>query len=154
MAFQENKRSYHQLEPSFMPGYYPSSVSRRGIYHNMGQLKTPYYGKDPGTHGDYAPPQRTRYYTHQNPNYPYPLDKDHRPAQYVPEWGPPGYLPAHKPEYPHFYLRPNFFAPDLGIPSSSKENYERADTTHLFKLPTFSRGLGNSRNFYPFNKYY
>ena len=42
-------------------------------YHNLGQLQTPYFGKNPGQFGDYGPPSGMNYYTRENPNYPYPL---------------------------------------------------------------------------------
>lgn len=59
--------SYQYVTGDFTPRYIPK-------YHNVGQLKTPYIGKHPGSGGDYGPPQQTRYYTNSNPVYPYPLD--------------------------------------------------------------------------------
>ena len=72
-----DKNQPKQLNPTFGKGHLEKSR-----YHNIGQLKTPYEGKIPGTHGDYGPVQTTDYYTPQNPNYPYVLDRDFRAVQY------------------------------------------------------------------------
>lgn len=116
MAFETAKTGYIQIDPTFSPGYpYPNK------YHNIGQLETPYEGKKFGVGGDYAPPQRTRYYTPQNPNYPYVLDANFRAEEYLPTEGccfkRPGYFPCYEGQYPDRYVPPNYFAPQLRHPS-------------------------------------
>lgn len=116
MAFEVSKTGYQQIDPSFGPGYpYPNK------YHNVGQLQTPYQGKRFGQGGDYGPPQRTRYYTPQNPNYPYVLDKDFRAEEYLPTEGrcfdQPGYFPCYESKYPQSFTPPDYFSPRVNYPT-------------------------------------
>ena len=111
MAFEASNQTHQQIYPSFGTGY-PYEAK----YHNIGQLQTPYQGKFFGQGGDYGPPQSTRYYTVQNPTYPYPLDRDMRPARYNPTeescYGHPGYSPCEEERYPNNFVPPNYFTPD------------------------------------------
>jgi len=116
MAFEIARKTVPQIEPNFSIGY-PYEPK----YHNVGQLQTPYIGKLFGTGGDYAPPQATVYYTPNNRTYPYPLDKDARPAQFIPEvactsplpnFKYPGYFWAYNPQYPDNFVPPNYFPPN------------------------------------------
>lgn len=65
-------------------------------YHNMGQRQTPYQGKPFGSGGDYGPRQTPEFYTFNNNNYPYPLDRIVRKMTYIPGetcmFGNPGYV--------------------------------------------------------------
>lgn len=111
-----SRTGYQQISPTFLPGYvYGNS------YHNIGQLQTPYQGKKFGQGGDYAPPQRTDYYTVYNPNYPYVLDKDFRAEEYLPTEGccfnRQGYFPCHTPGSHPFSFKPSdYFSPKTRIP--------------------------------------
>lgn len=60
--------SYYQAIPWNSPNPYKPLK-----YHNLGQLQTPYFGKNPSQLGDYGPPQGINYYTKDNRNYVYPL---------------------------------------------------------------------------------
>lgn len=116
MAFEVPKTGYQQIDPTFNPGYpYPEK------YHNVGQLQTPYQGKSMGKLGDYGPVQSTVYYTPNNPNYPYVMDKDFRAVQYMPgracSFNHPGYSPVYQSEYPEKFVPPNYFSPRLQHPS-------------------------------------
>ncbi len=116
MAFEVSKTGYQQISYTFLPGY-GQSVN----YHNIGQLQTPYQGKMFNQGGDYAPPQRTRYYTDYNPTYPYVLDRDFRATQYLPDNGccfeRPGYSPCYNYEYPSSFTPPNYFSPKINFPT-------------------------------------
>nr|QBK86522.1 MAG: hypothetical protein LCMAC102_03170 [Marseillevirus LCMAC102] len=116
MAFEVPKTGYQQIDPTFLPGY-----AYKAEYHNVGQLQTPYQGKFFGQNGDYAPPQRTRYYTVQNPTYPYVMDSDFRAEQYLPTEGRcydhPGYFPCYETKYPEYFVPPNYFAPQIRHPA-------------------------------------
>lgn len=116
MAFEVSKTGYQQIDPTFNPGY-----AYENRYHNVGQLQTPYQGKKFGMGGDYGPPQRTQYYTADNPNYPYVLDADFHAEQYLPTEGRcferPGYFPCYEDQYPQKYVPPDYFAPKLRHPS-------------------------------------
>ena len=115
MAFRNPSSNYQQIDPLFAQGYpYPNK------YHNVGQLQTPYQGKRLGVGGDYGPPQRTKYYTVDNPVYPYVLDKDFRAEEYLPTegclFGHPGYFPCYESEYPKNFVAPNYFSPKVYTP--------------------------------------
>ena len=45
--------TYRLSKQTFMPGY----GLRNQNYHNVGQLRTPYIGKELGSLGDYGPPK-------------------------------------------------------------------------------------------------
>lgn len=116
MAFEVSKTGYQQIDPPFGGGYpYPNR------YHNIGQLQTPYQGKKFGQGGDYGPPQRTRYYTDQNPTYPYVLDRDFHAGDYLPTEGccfeRPGYFPCYEDKYPEQFIPPDYFSPRIRFPS-------------------------------------
>jgi hypothetical protein len=117
MAFESASTGYQQIEPTFAPGY-----PYENRYHNLGQLTTPYQGKRMGVGGDYAPPQRTRYYTSHNPTYPYVLDANFHAEEYLPTekgccFSRPGYFSCYNPSYPDVYVPSNYFAPQLQHPS-------------------------------------
>lgn len=128
MAYQDPRRPYQQLRPTFTPGYH-----YKDQYHNIGQLRTPYIGKWFGQEGDYAPPQRTRYYTPQNPTYPYPLDKDFNAGQFIPTngccYGKLGYSPCgggnYYPDLP--FIPPDYFAPHTRYPRGHQPARPRFD---------------------------
>ncbi len=111
MAFEVSKKGYQQINPTINPGY-PYEMK----YHSIGQLQTPYVGKLFGQGGDYGPPQATVYYTQQNRNYPYVLDSEFRPTQYLPTEYPmfqyPGYFASYNPAYPDEWIVPNYFTPN------------------------------------------
>ena len=127
MAYQDPRKPYQQLHPTFTPGYHYEDK-----YHNMGQLRTPYIGKWFGQGGDYAPPQRTRYYTPQNPTYPYPLDKDFNATQFLPTegccYGRPGYFPCYETQYPDLpFIPPDYYAPHTRYPKGHQPSRDRFD---------------------------
>lgn len=88
-------------------------------YHNIGQLQTPYIGKNANfmsALGDYGPPQRTDYYTAQNPVYPYAMASDMVVDQYLPftgcAFGRPGLFPTYDNSIPFSgFIHPNYFSP-------------------------------------------
>ena len=88
-------------------------------YHNIGQLQTPYIGKNANFRsalGDYAPPQRTDYYTVQNPVAPYAMAADMVVDQYLPytgcAFGRPGLFPTYDYSIPQSgFVSPNYFSP-------------------------------------------
>lgn len=88
-------------------------------YHNIGQLRTPYIGKNANfksAMGDYGPPQRTDYYTVDNPTYPYPMSANMVVDQYLPytgcAFGRPGLYPTYDYSIPKSgFVAPNYFAP-------------------------------------------
>jgi len=163
-----------QISPTFMTGYpYPQN------YHNMGQLQTPYQGKLYGVQGDYGPVQNAPYYTPQNPNYPYVLDKDFRASSFLPTegcmFGHPGYFESYETQYPPpfggGYAPPESFyrLQPVYIPRSSHAKpvdskvyhfpYDRDDYPERFnqiytKLPETYPVLHQSNDFPPFDKYY
>ena len=176
MAFESlTSESYHpQIWPSFLRGY-PYEAK----YHNIGQLMTPYEGKYAGQGGDYGPPQRTRYYTAQNPNYPYVLDKNFRAEEYLPTEGrcypnQPGYFPCYESKYHDRFVPPNYFAPytrwprghepardftisDTPVPSGDpeyKENYKYGNPGDYTRLVNTYPGLRHSNDYPPFDRYY
>lgn len=157
MAFQVSKKAYQQISPTLLPGYHYEA-----LYHNLGQLQTPYEGKFLGQLGDYAPPQRTRYYTLSNPNYPYVLDKDFRKEEFLPTEGccykNPGYFPCYEPQYPDFFVPPNYFAPTPSSVAcgneSVKEGYENTPSFAYTRLPVTYPPLQHANDFPPFDKYY
>lgn len=128
MAYQDPAKPYQQLHPTFTPGYHYQDQ-----YHNIGQLKTPYIGKWFGQEGDYAPPQRTRYYTPQNPTYPYVLDKDFNPTQFLPTegscYGKAGYFPCYENQYPDFYIPSSYFSPYTRYPRGHQPSRPRFDVS-------------------------
>lgn len=116
MAFEIARKTVTQIEPNFSVGY-PYETR----YHNVGQLQAPYVGKIFGMGGDYGPPQATVYYTPNNRTYPYVLDKDFRPEQFIPEvtytsplpnFQYPGYFWGYNPQYPDTFVPPNYFTPN------------------------------------------
>lgn len=152
MAFQDPKKPYQQLFPTITPGFHYQDK-----YHNIGQLRTPYIGKKMGQEGDYAPPQRTLYYSPSNPVYPYVMDRDFHPVSYLPTEGccyrfNKGYFPCYENKYPSKYDPPDFFSPHTRYPTGHSlgpfevENYE--------KLPVAYPSLKHANDFPPFNKYY
>lgn len=108
-------------------------------YHNIGQLRTPYYGKHSNfqsAQGDYAPPQRTRYYTLENPLAPYPMMKRWRATQYLPTqgcaFGVPGQYPTVSNLNPDdAFVPPNYFSPSTKLPSGQ---YQSPSQTYGKKL--------------------
>jgi hypothetical protein len=129
MAFETSSSGYIQIQPTFLPGY-----PYENTYHNVGQLTTPYQGKKLGTSGDYGPPQKTRYYTANNPTYPYVLDANFRAEEYIPTQGccfsRPGYAPCYEDKYPDKYVPEQYFAPHLRHP-----------TGHATPDPNFGKNL-------------
>jgi hypothetical protein len=112
------------LSPSngvFMQGRPPSGQN----YHNIGQLRTPYLGKNANfksAQGDYGPPQRTRYYTLQNPLAPYPMMSRWQASQYLPTlpcaFGVPGQYPTVDYTNPDTeFVPPNYFDPSYKPPT-------------------------------------
>jgi hypothetical protein len=104
----------------FMNENAPSSK----MYHNIGQLRTPYIGKTANfksAQGDYGPPQRTVYYTPSNPVYPYPMMEDWASEQYLPGWGCVNGSPYKYPSYDYSvpnsaFVPPNYFSPKTKLP--------------------------------------
>ncbi len=143
MAFESlTSESYiPQIWPSFLQGY-PYEAK----YHNIGQLMTPYKGKYMGQGGDYGPPQKTRYYTFQNSNYPYVMDKDFRAASYLPTEGccykRPGYFPCYESKYHDVFVPPNYFAPDTRWPTG----HEPSRDYSIDDIPIPSGGYGDIRD--------
>lgn len=115
-----NDQTRH-FDLTFMNGY-----PYENKYHNVGQLQTPYKNKYFGTGGDYGPPQATHYYTHENSNYPYVLDEDFRPEEYLPTEGLPyskdeagnlvfntknlPYRRCYENNHPQYYVPGNYFS--------------------------------------------
>lgn len=121
MAFEIARTGYGQISPTTARGYpYPNT------YHNIGQLQTPYQGKQFGVGGDYGPPQATVYYTPQNPTYPYVMDNEFRSVGYLPTeccgslpgFRYPGYFRGYNPNYPDTFALPNYFTPTFPKPST------------------------------------
>lgn len=170
MAYEVSKTGYSKIDPLFAPGYNPAE----GKYHNVGMLTTPYQGKKFGSSGDYGPPQATKYYTDYNRNYPYVLDADFHPAQYIPTRG---CSPCCKSDYPDF-VPTNSFSPQIQYPFGHaqpvnkyryrpnsgtvnaylperklvKEGFSQNEEKNFDKLAIANYGLKNTNNFYPFGK--
>lgn len=100
-------------------------ISSGQKYHNIGQLRTPYLGKNANfqsAQGDYGPPQRTRYYTLQNPLSPYPMMSRWEATQYLPTqgcaFGIPGQYPTIDYTNPDTeFVPPNYFNPSYTPPT-------------------------------------
>jgi len=111
----------------FMKGKSNSTIFNR--YHNIGQLSTPYIGKNSNfksSQGDYAPPQATDYYTVQNPLYPYPMMKDWKVDQYIPGWGcafgKPYMHSTYSSNPDSGFIAPNMFSPKTHFDKSHDPN--------------------------------
>lgn len=110
---------YFNLSPTDGVFMNENAPTRKKMYQNIGQLKTPYIGKTSNfktAQGDYGPPQRTVYYTPSNPVYPYPMMKDWLSDQYLPGWGCVNGDPTKYPTYNYdvpdsAFVPPNYFSP-------------------------------------------
>ena len=136
MAFEVAKTGYQQISPTFNPGY---PYEKR--YHNVGQLMTPYQGKPFGTGGDYGPPQSTRYYTVENPNYPYVMDSQLHATQYIPGNGccyppNPSYSPCVETQYPDKYIPGNYFSPQIHVQSGLSDPIDPYPARPVSGTPT------------------
>jgi len=145
MAFEISKSGYSQIDPLFAQGFNPE----QGKYHNIGQLQTPYQGKRFGSSGDYGPPQRTKYYTDYNRNYPYVLDANFNAREYLPGEGccfrKVGYSPCYENKYPNIFIPPNYFSPQLQHPSGhARPINDRADEYISKQQTTRERYPGRS----------
>lgn len=126
-----------QMDPTFINGY---PYERR--YHNLGQLMTPYEGKPFGVVGDYGPVQTKPYYTPWQLSYPYVMDSQFRASSYIPTAGNcygcgstgglsgSSYSPCYNPQYPDFFVAPNYFVSDPYMPSGH-ELPARKNQVHL-----------------------
>lgn len=173
MAFEISKSGYEQIDPTFLPGYeYPNK------YHNVGQLMTPYQGKKMSVLGDYAPPQATKYYSNNNRNYPYVLDRNFRASSYLPTegccFGHPGYCPCYEGQYPGKYIPSNYFNPkrrrefghakpinEFGtrlysgmLKAYDPDIFPTVEKENYEKMRVANDSYHNYKNYYPFNKKY
>ena len=170
MAFEVSNTGFSRIDPLFAEGF----NTHKDEYHNIGMLTTPYQGKRFGSSGDYGPPQATKYYTDYNRNYPYVLDADFHPAQYLPTRG---CSPCCESNYPDF-VPSNYFSPQIQYPfghakpinrylsrpnsgtvnayipkkKTIKEGYSGNKEMNFDKLPVANHGLKNTNNFYPFGE--
>lgn len=115
MSYNRDADFFHNPPSTFISGY---KKPGRTLYHNIGQLQTPYIGKG-WKIGDYGPPQRTKYYRPDNRHYPYPLDRDLNPLEILPEGGPCCYprnsntatRDCFERNYPKYYIPEEYFLP-------------------------------------------
>ncbi len=109
--------SHQNIDPFYISGY---DLKEPRQYQNIGQLITPYYGKNISQLGDYGPVQNKPYYTGYNNTYPYVLDRNFKPLGYIDSYSQNGtscwcvdgkkrnnYFPC-KPEF-GYYRPSNYF---------------------------------------------
>jgi hypothetical protein len=121
----------------FQKGKPPSGIG----YHNIGQLRTPYFGKNSNfssNQGDYAPPQRTRYYTLEDPLAPYPMMERWQATQYLPTqgcaFGVPGQFPTVDDSVPDSgFVPPNYFSPSFTNPKGQFPHPSQTYGKHLIQ---------------------
>jgi len=149
MAFQLSK--YQKRLNNYENNTYISGYPYEKNYHNLGQLRTPYQGKNFGKGGDYGPIQNKDYYTVWNRNYPYPLDKDLKGLVYLPTEGQcykqKGYFPCTETKYPDFYIPGNYYENcmyELDGTPNCRENFRYE------KLRNANNQYSGTKNFYPF----
>jgi hypothetical protein len=105
-----------KYDTTFQGGYNPSTPSGEGVpeYNNVGQLRTPYFGKRYGIVGDYGPIYNNPFNPHRlNPGKYAQLEMTHTPIgsegpdlSYPSPFAPPNMIggifrgyPSHAPPY-------------------------------------------------------